>query len=245
MTSWWNNNAKERINDFKVWTGDFNQPSKVYFRQHVINNNYQSIIDCGCGLAEDFFGFQQDQYKIEYTGLDSCQFFIETNKSKNINMVKAELDGNLPLSDSIYDCVYCREVLEHLPHYKNALPELIRIAKKEVIIVFFIPPGETEEINYWQEQDLYHNKYSLSDIESYLSSNSKVKEFSWKNIDDIGYAPVTNEADNNEDVAVTESIKETLETLENFNNNDQDNTVVVSTNVLVPKKILHIFINNN
>lgn len=230
MTSWWNNNAKERINDFKVWTGDLNQPSKIYFRQHVINNNYKSMIDCGCGLAEDFFGFQQDQYQIEYTGLDSCKFFIETNLSKNIKMVDAELDGNLPLSDNSYDCVYCREVLEHLPHYKNAISELIRIAKKEVIIVFFIPPGDSEDINYWQEQDLYHNKYSILDMENYLLKNSKVKGFFWKDIDDIGYNAVKDEASDDECLHSDKSSKEI--------------TVVIDKNILVTKKILHIIINN-
>jgi hypothetical protein len=61
---------------------------------------------------------------------------------------------------------------------------MIRVAKNYVVHIFFIKPGEKEEIKYWEEENLYHNHYSKEDIENYLTKNSRVKEFSWLDIND-------------------------------------------------------------
>lgn len=60
MTTWWNNNVEKRMDDFKSWIGDYNQPSKTYFRKYIANKKYKNIIDCGCGLATDYFGLKGD-----------------------------------------------------------------------------------------------------------------------------------------------------------------------------------------
>jgi ubiquinone/menaquinone biosynthesis C-methylase UbiE len=184
MTSWWNKNVENRMNDFKIWVGDSDQPSKTYCRNYIINKQYKNIIDCGCGLAADYFGFQKDKYEINYTGLDSCKYFVNLNKEKGISMIDAELESDLPISDNAYECVYCREILEHLSYYEKTISEFIRISSKEVIVVFFIEP-EKEEINYWEEEDLYHNKYDKEKLEKFILSIKKVDNIFWESIDDF------------------------------------------------------------
>lgn len=149
MTTWWNNNIETRMSDFKSWIGDFNQPSKIYCRNYIANKQYKSVIDAGCGLASDYFGFKNDQYEINYIGLDSCTYLVNLNKKHDIPMIEAELNADLPLSDNSYECVYCREVLEHLPYYEKTISEFVRIAAKEILIVFFIKPLEESE---WEEE---------------------------------------------------------------------------------------------
>lgn len=188
MTTWWNKNAETRMNDFKSWVGDFNQASKVYCRKYVVNKQYKTIIDCGCGLATDYYGFKNDEYEINYTGLDSCNFFINSNRENGISMIEAELEETLPIPDSSYEVVYCREVLEHLSYYEKTLNELIRIASKEVIIVFFIKPDGEENINYWGEEDLYHNKYNKEKMEAFIMNNPRVDKLFWVDIFDLPYA---------------------------------------------------------
>lgn len=189
MTSWWNKNAETRMNDFKSWVGDFNQASKVYCRKYVADKQYKTIIDCGCGLATDYYGFKNDKYEINYTGLDSCGFFVNSNKENGITMIEAELEKDLPITNDSYEVVYCREVLEHLSHYEKTLTELIRIASKEVLVVFFIKPDHSEEnINYWTEEDLYHNKYNKEKLETFLANSPKVDKLSWIDILDLPYS---------------------------------------------------------
>lgn len=248
MTSWWNKNIETRMHDFKSWIGDFNQPSKTYCRNYIASKQYKSIIDAGCGLASDYFGFKGDQYNINYLGLDSCTYLINLNRTHSIPVIETELETDLPLSDSSYDCVYCREVLEHLPYYEKTLSEFIRIASKEVIVVFFIKPleeseweeeiknriekeknkileerrksneaallvnpeyvpevlpepvveiSETErEINYWKEEDLYHNKYDKKKLENFIMSFPKVNRLFWNTINDFSYVPLNKDEPN-------------------------------------------------
>lgn len=188
MSQWWNNNAEARISDFTVWVGDYNQPSKVYCRNYIAQKQYKNIIDCGCGLATDYFGFKNDNYDLNYTGLDSCTYFVNLNKECGIPMIEAELEGALPPAINAYDCVYCREVIEHLSSWKKTIPEMIRIASKEVIIVWFIKPEPGEDkINYWEEEDLYHNLYSKDKLEEMLTKHPKVTSFFWHDISDVPY----------------------------------------------------------
>lgn len=184
MTQWWNKNVEARMEDFKSWIGDFNYPSKIYCRQYVAKQGYKSIIDCGCGLATDYFGFKNDNYQIDYTGLDSCKYLVQLNANYGIHMIEAELEAPLDIADNSYECVYCREVLEHLASYEITLSEFIRIANKEVLIVFFIKPDDSEEINYWDAEDLYHNKYEKEKLETFIRSIPKVEKLFWSEVDD-------------------------------------------------------------
>lgn len=187
MTSWWNKNVETRMDDFKSWIEDHNQPTKLYCRKYVASQGYKDIIDCGCGIATEYYGYKHDQYNIEYTGLDSCQHLIDMNKNRGINMIEAELEGDLPLKSNSYECVYCRGVIEHLSSYEKTINEFIRVGKKEVLIGWFIKPDNNDDedkIDYWAEEDLYHNKYRLSKLESFILSNPKVDKISWNDINE-------------------------------------------------------------
>lgn len=180
MTSWWNKNVQNRLDDFKGWIGDLTHPTKLYCRQYVASKGYKTIIDCGCGIATEYYGYKQDGTQIEYTGLDSCSFLVKMNQNQGIPMIEAELEGELPVPDNSYECVYCREVIEHLSYYEKTINEFIRIAAKEVLISWFIKPeNEEEEINYWTEEDLYHNKYNKEKLEKFILSNPKVDRIEW------------------------------------------------------------------
>lgn len=185
MTTWWNNKIKNNMAVFESWIGDDNRPTKLHCRKYVISKGYKSIIDCGCGIATEYYGYQKDHYDIQYTGLDSCTHLIEKNKRHGINMVEAELEKDLPLADNSYECVYCRGVIEHLSYYEKAISEFIRIGTREVLIGWFIKPDEKEDqINYWAEEDLYHNKYNMHKLEKFILQHLKVKSISWDNIDE-------------------------------------------------------------
>ena len=200
MTDWWNKNVENNLETFFGWVKDFNNLNKVYCRNHVKNNNYKSILDCGCGFATEYYGYKYDDYAIKYTGVDSCKYFINFNTTQGISMIDADLDGELPIESNSYDCVFSREVIEHLPYYEKAISEFIRIGTKEIIIVWFLKPGSLplcgdelpeslknkpwisageDQINYWEEEDLFHNVYAINKFESFVLSNPKVKKITW------------------------------------------------------------------
>jgi ubiquinone/menaquinone biosynthesis C-methylase UbiE len=184
MTDWWNKNVENRIDDFKKWLEDDTALDTLYCREHIISKQYTSILDCGSGFCVNFHAFKDLNYNIKYTGVDSCKYLIKTNEGTNI--IDADLENTLPI-DELYDVVYTRSVLEHLKYYETIVSEMIRLAKYEVIIIFFITPSEKEDfIDYWEAEDLYHNHYNKDKLESFIKANEKVKNLEWNYSFDTG-----------------------------------------------------------
>ena len=183
--TWWDKNLTnpQMIDTFKEWIGTQNAQSKVFIRKYISSKNYTSLIDIGCGVATEFEGYKSDRYPIEYVGVDSCKTLVQSNIHRGVPMIEANCE-NIPVKDNSYDVAFSRHVLEHQPSYKGTISEMIRIARKEAIHVFFIIPNVIEKINYNPLDNLYHNTYSRSDIEQFLFQNKKVRSFEWKYISD-------------------------------------------------------------
>lgn len=183
--TWWNNNLSnpEMMSQFKNWIGTYCAESKLFLRQYVSTMKYKSLIDIGCGIATEFDGYKSDNYDIEYMGVDSCKILVVFNRERGVPMIEAHSEC-IPVTDDSYDVAFSRHVLEHQPSFKQTLAEMIRIAKKEAVHIFFLIPGINEKIDYDSSSNLYHNIYSRSDIEAFLNEHEKVERFEWKTITD-------------------------------------------------------------
>ena len=183
--TFWNNFMRhETMDTFKNWVGDFKAESKIYFYDYLKNKNYKTILDVGCGDATLYDGLNNSNIDIEYTGVDSCNYFVNIGKNRNINILEADI-RKINITDSTYDIVFARHIVEHQPDFETLFTEMIRLAKKECVHIFFIKPkiGETI-INYDKKQDLYHNTFGYSNIVKFLSDNPKVKNFEFCNINE-------------------------------------------------------------
>jgi len=67
---WWQNSVSDKLPTFKSWLGDVNAYSRKVVRDHVENRGYRSILDVGCGLCTEFYGYQIDDIPIDYSGVD-------------------------------------------------------------------------------------------------------------------------------------------------------------------------------
>jgi SAM-dependent methyltransferase len=182
--TWWDEHLKTRFEDFTGWVGDFTAESKVAMRKYIASKNYASILDCGCGPATEYFGYKADGYDIYYMGLDSSKFIIEFVKGRGVPILEGHIEEMPHVPSNAYDVAFSRHVLEHLPTFRLALGELIRVGREEAIHVFFIKPGDEREIKYDEAENLYHNRYKKEDIEDFLRSHKKVTEWRWEDIND-------------------------------------------------------------
>lgn len=184
---WWEGSldATASYDTFAGWLGDEQAPSRIAMRQYLKNNNYQSVLDIPCGLCIDYFGLKQEHVHVEYIGMDVTPKLIDIATQNKVPVLRASIE-NIPLSDSSIELAYSRHILEHLDDYKQAVKELIRVASKEVLVVFFIPPldGDIDQINLSLDRGypLYHNCYSRNQIESYLKTFDKVKNWKWEKV---------------------------------------------------------------
>jgi len=181
--TFWNNFIKnETMDTFTNWVGNFKAESKMYFYDYLKKKDYKTILDVGCGDATLYDGLKHSNINIEYTGADSCNYFVNLGKQRNINILKTDI-RKINADDSSYDIVFARHIVEHQPNFETLFTEMIRLAKKECVHIFFIKPNMGDTVmNYDKNTDLYHNRFGYLKIIEFLRNNSKVKKFEFKDI---------------------------------------------------------------
>ena len=180
--SWWQKNLENstQYETFDSWLGDADSPQRKALREHAIARSYSSILDAACGLCIEYDGLKKDGIDIEYQGLDITPKLVERANSRGIPVVLGSIE-NIPFEDRTFDLAYGRHILEHLEYYELALAELIRVAKKEVFISFFIDPSTAEEIKLTLCDGgvLYHNVYEKTKLERFILNHPKVRSIEW------------------------------------------------------------------
>lgn len=177
--TWWDKNLSQKFEEFKGWVGDFNAESKVFTRNFVKQRNHKSIVDFGCGPATEYFGYKNDGYDISYMGVDSSWVLYSHITGQGVPAIHSPVE-EVALPDSSFDVAFSRHVLEHLPTFRECLGEMIRVGKKEVVNVFFIEPTmEPEKIDFYEPDQLFHNRYNKKDVTEFCLSNPKVVSVHW------------------------------------------------------------------
>lgn len=99
-----------------------------------LSKNPKNLLDAGCGDGYLIHYLQQNLF-CDFWGFDLSTVRLKNLKERcpsvSINQ------GNLikmPFKDNTFETVICSEVLEHIPNLQKALSELVRIAKKEILI---------------------------------------------------------------------------------------------------------------
>lgn len=184
---WWSNclESKVSLKLFKKWLGGQNAESRIAMRRHIKEKGYSSILDVPCGLCVDYSGIKEENLPIQYTGLDITKKLVKNATRQGISAVLGSIE-RIPFEDNHFDICYARHILEHLDSYVLAVPELIRAAKKEVMIVFFLKPTSeaVDKINASPDRGflLYHNQYSKPKLEEFVLANSKVHRIDWEEV---------------------------------------------------------------
>lgn len=178
--TWWDRHAIAQLDLFRSWIGDHTAPSKIAARQHVITRGYRSVLDAGCGTCSEYDGYQQDAPLVTYYGVDSCSDLVDLARRRGIaNVTHGDLEA-LPYDDDFVDVVYVRHVLEHLVSYEGALREAVRVARREVLVNWFLRcTDDPDQLSYDPALDLRHNRYNRPTLESFLRSLPKVHGLTW------------------------------------------------------------------
>ena len=181
--TFWNNYMRDETMDtFTKWVGESKAESKMYFYNYFKDKNYETLLDIGCGDATLYDGLKNSSINIDYTGADSCDYFVKLGRKRNLNILKTDI-RKINKSDSSYDIVFARHIVEHQPDFETLFTEMIRLAKKECVHIFFLKPNMGDTIiNYDKNTDLYHNTFGYLDIVNFLRDNPKVKKFKFCDI---------------------------------------------------------------
>ena len=126
------------MDDIENWCGNHNLQWKRNIRDRIKQKKYSSVLDVGAGTCSEYYGFKNDNYEISYTATDITQKYVEYSRNKGIHIVQSDME-NMPFDDESFDCCICSDVMTHQLDYRKSIIELLRVAKKEVIITFFKP----------------------------------------------------------------------------------------------------------
>jgi ubiquinone/menaquinone biosynthesis C-methylase UbiE len=112
-----------------------------YMIQAIGFESYRSkiVVELGCGGGIDSAEFARNG--AEVVSIDFTRTAVEATKSTleeagviHQNIIQADLH-NLPLRDSIADCIYSFGVLHHIPDVENVISEVVRIAKERSDVI--------------------------------------------------------------------------------------------------------------
>jgi len=96
---------------------------------------FDLLLDVGCGEGRWLAYLQRRRPGRTYAGVEVSPSRVEEARTVNKGLdIKVGGLPNLPYDDRSFDVVTCLEVIEHLPDWKGAVTELIRIARRRVLI---------------------------------------------------------------------------------------------------------------
>lgn len=100
-----------------------------------INSTDLSVLDVGCG---DGYLLTRLKNRPHIEAVFASDISLNRIKKAKVNthgVIFLQSDVSfLPFKNNCFDLVICSEVLEHVPDWQKALHELIRVAKKNVIV---------------------------------------------------------------------------------------------------------------
>lgn len=139
-----------------------------------------TVLDAACGTGVNWEVLHNHNVPCTYTGLDRTARLLAHARDlygshEDAEFVQGYVE-EMPFDDESKDIVILRHILEHLEEgYEPAITEALRVAAKEVIVVFFLTPNETQEhVLEESEPDkngcTYHwNTYSWQKFSTFLA----------------------------------------------------------------------------
>jgi len=189
--NWDNADASKRIDEYWIKSeGAWRELVCKKIQEFVGTDDNLLEVGCGSGLICHCLlahGFP----KLKYSGGDVSEKMLELARKRYPEISFRNLDiFDLDLEDRSIDNVICIHVLQHLPHYEDAVRELMRVTKKRLYIVSWFQDEEqisfTKPAEKWANQRFFNNRYSLRKFEDFVHgladvtiSREKIQNVSW------------------------------------------------------------------
>lgn len=147
--------AKDRVTDMNV--------ASIEYIIKNLRPDAESLLDVGCGRGH-FLNVLSERTSYKLTGTD----LFDTIEGLKATYVKAYIE-KLPFPDKSFDIVTCAHTIEHILNLKQAIDELKRVARKQLIIVtpcqryYFYTLDH--HVNFFPQKELLIKEIGLTDFE--------------------------------------------------------------------------------
>lgn len=172
--NWWDEAPSDKVEKVAAALSDPNDDERKEIKRILQEIGVKSVLDSGCGPCTEYQSYRMNGSlrDVKYVGVDRSQRMlgIARNRFPEVSLVRADVE-DLPFADRSFDAVVIRHVLEHQPNgYKTAILEALRIARRCVVVDFFLPPlglvGFDIKLN--DKDRVPHNWYSRKKLDKFL-----------------------------------------------------------------------------
>jgi ubiquinone/menaquinone biosynthesis C-methylase UbiE len=122
------------------------------------------VYDIGCGNGRNMIN--NNAKNLIFSGIDNCENFVTLCKSKNLNVINANMT-NIPFKSNSADAILCIAVFHHLENKENRvkalleMKRLIKIGGKIMLSTWSInqPQKTRRSFNNYGNNIVLYNKY--------------------------------------------------------------------------------------
>ena len=137
---------------FKDW---FNNHNYIY-NKFKIKDSFR-ILDIGCGPGHNLIHFSQDS-----VGIEINDYMIDFGRNLGVNIIRANVEDNLPTINGRFDLIWCTDFLIHLVSPFRFLFKIRKYFDDESRLVIQIPKISIFKTHESPEHFYAFNKEDLS-----------------------------------------------------------------------------------
>jgi SAM-dependent methyltransferase len=116
------------VSDLRKYRGSEQETARTADLLRILPRGRHSVLDIGA--RDGHFSLLLTEYFSEVTALDLQR---PAFAFPNVTTVAGDVT-KLEFDDASFDCVFCAEVLEHIPDVSKACAEILRVARHEIVI---------------------------------------------------------------------------------------------------------------
>jgi ubiquinone/menaquinone biosynthesis C-methylase UbiE len=157
---YWNNNVKTSNSSYIVKRAQKNAYKiKKIIPKNINIYNKDVFVDIGCGDGSITHELSKI-YKFKKVICVDVENWFDTYTNKNININMVITDGHtINIKNNYVDVILCNHVLHHVINLDEMLNEIVRIIKKNGILIIKEHNCYYKELSY--KIDIYHSIYEL------------------------------------------------------------------------------------
>jgi SAM-dependent methyltransferase len=178
VTNWWTKNRDtEKAGDgFLFWNKDM--PSRQFTRQLIADwaaaGEIKTVLEIAFGGLHEYRALRSKlrELQVTYSGVDWTDHFVQHAQQEFPECRWTQGDIVRGVAVEPADVVYSQHMLEHIPSLEPALSNMLRLARRKFINIFFLPPKPFEgyDVVNWNKHPIYHNTYGIGHVEKVCQS---------------------------------------------------------------------------
>jgi SAM-dependent methyltransferase len=176
VKNWWSENDQPAGETFLDWNKDM--PSRHLARKLITDwaaaGQIQSVLEIAFGGLHEYRAMRErlKELNVSYAGIDWTEHFVAHAQNEFPECRWTQGDIVRGVSSDPADVVYSQHMLEHVPALEPAFSNMLRLARKKLINIFFIPPKPfaNYDVVNWEKLPRYHNTYGIGHIEKICRS---------------------------------------------------------------------------